>query len=476
MSSCGSCGTTENGVPKGCQSHGTCGTDGCNKLTVFDWLANIDTLSSTKTQLVEVKFKNDRKAIYLNSANLPLHIGDIVAVEASPGHDVGIISLVGALVQIQFEKKKQNPDEVNKIYRIANQKDIDTWQDFRKKENEMMIKARKIARDLGLSMKICDVEFQGDGTKATFYYTAEGRIDFRELIKQFAGNFRTKIDMRQIGYRQESSKVGGIGSCGRELCCSSWLTDFRSVNTAAARFQQLSINPTKLAGQCGKLKCCLNFELDSYLEAISDFPSQNTVLKTEKGNAHCLKIDVFRKKMWFIYSDNTLNWYDFQIDEVKNFIDQNKSGQILPSLEDLKKNTSIVQVVDLIQEDSINRFENKNKNKRNKKKNQQNTTLNKVANTQNNPVESSQKLVKKINPNNKIVANKQKTNPLNEKVKQEKNQANEIKQEVNHTSNKQNVAQHKSNHSKNTHFNKKKIVTKGKPTPPNNTTSNENTN
>lgn len=467
MSSCGSCGTTENGVPKGCQSHGTCGTDGCNKLTVFDWLANIDTLSSTKTQLVEVKFKNDRKAIYLNTANLPLHIGDVVAVEASPGHDVGIISLTGALVKIQFEKKKQNPEEVKKIYRIANQKDIDTWQDFRKKEYEIMIQARKISRSLGLSMKICDVEYQGDGTKATFYYTAEGRIDFRELIKQFAGNFRTKIDMRQIGYRQESSKVGGIGSCGRELCCSSWLTDFRSVNTAAARYQQLSINPTKLAGQCGKLKCCLNFELDSYLEAISDFPSQNTVLKTEKGNAHCLKIDVFRKKMWFIYSDNMLNWYDFQIDEVKNFIEQNKSGQMLPALEDLKKNTVVVQVVDLIQEDSINRFENKNK--RNKKKNknnqkQQNIISTTALNTQNNQVENSQKLIKKVSSEKKDISKNQQNNFLNKST-------NEVKQEINNLSNEQNKKINQKKYSS-----KKKVIKKENINSSNNSTAKDNEN
>ena len=202
-------------------------------------------------------------------------------------------------------------------------------------------------------MKITDIEYQGDGAKITFYYTAEGRVDFRQLIKEYAVAFRTKIDMKQIGYRQEAAKVGGIGSCGRELCCSTWLTDFRSVNTQAARYQQLSINPQKLAGQCGKLKCCLNYELDSYVDALSDFPSSSTVLDTEKGRAFCIKIDVFKRKMWFAYVENSMSWYDLDIQIVKKFIGMNKRGEKIPPLEDYKVDDKPLQTVDLIQENNV---------------------------------------------------------------------------------------------------------------------------
>ena len=278
-----SCGTKS---ANGCSSVDTCGNS--YKLSVFDWLSDISPSGSKVSEYVEVRFKNDRKFYYKNVNNLPLHIGSIIAVESSPGHDIGVVSLAGELVKIQMKKKNFPEDHSLKVYRLANQKDIETWQELRKKENNIKIDARKIAYGLNLEMKITDVEYQGDGSKITFYYTADSRVDFRQLIKEYAGTFRTKIDMKQIGFRQESAKVGGIGSCGRELCCSTWLTDFRSVNTNAARYQQLSINPQKLAGQCGKLKCCLNYELDSYLDVLKDFPSSSTVLQTEKGKAFCI--------------------------------------------------------------------------------------------------------------------------------------------------------------------------------------------
>ncbi|MCB9203177.1 MAG: hypothetical protein H6604_09060 [Flavobacteriales bacterium] len=397
MSSCGTCGTSDSTLPKGCKNHGTCGTDGCNKLTVFDWLSDINTSESIVDNIVEVRFKNDRKGFYRNTSDLSLQMGDIIAVESSPGHDIGVVSLKGALANIQARKKKENLEELSKVYRIANQKDIDTWQEFRSKEYEHMTQARKMASNLNLNMKICDVEYQADGTKATFYYTAESRVDFRELIKQYATTFKTKIDMRQIGFRQESAKVGGIGSCGRELCCSSWLTDFRSVNTAAARYQQLSINPQKLAGQCGKLKCCLNFELDSYLDAIDSFPSQNTILKTEKGNANCIKIDVFRQKMWFTYKDNSLNWYEFSTAEVHDFIAVNKKGNSLKPLEEYQKTE--VNTIDIIEENNLNRFENKKPNRKPRKKNKRNNTSNN-SNTTNSKVKTR-------NENSSGQANKQ---------------------------------------------------------------------
>lgn len=361
MGSCVSCKNLSGKLPKGCKNHDTCGTNGCNKLTVFDWLGNINTLNKYDNQLVEIRFKNDRKAFYKNSDNTNLNIGDIVAVESYSGHDIGIVSLTGTLVAIQFKKKNAQKDEIKKIYRLANQKDIDIWKKFREEEYSTLLKSRKISKSLNLVMKICDVEYQGDGSKATFYYTSDSRVDFRELIKEFALIFRCKIDMKQIGYRQESAKIGGIGSCGRELCCSSWLTDFRSVNTMAARYQQLAINPQKLAGQCGKLKCCLNFELDSYLDALQDFPSQNTILLTKNGKAFCLKVDVFRKKMWFVYNENLVLWFEFKVEEVKKFIEINKKGEILASLEELKqKHHFESNEVDIIQENNLNRFEFKN--------------------------------------------------------------------------------------------------------------------
>lgn len=354
-SSCG-CSTK---ATTGCEQIDTCGNS--YKLNIFDWLSQVK-VPQNQCNFVEVRFKNDRKAFYHNVHRLSLHIGSIVAVESNPGYDTGMVSLMGELVRIQMKKENISETQVLKVYRIASQKDVEIWQEARKKEDSVKVEARKIARRLNLEMKITDVEYQADGTKITFYYTAEGRVDFRQLIKEYAVAFRTKIDMKQIGYRQEAAKVGGIGSCGRELCCSTWLTDFRSVNTNAARYQQLSINPLKLAGQCGKLKCCLNFELDSYVDALSHFPSSNTVLDTEKGKAFCIKVDVFKKRMWFAYVDNSMLWYDLSIDKVKELIAINKKGSKICPLEEYKNqdfSTAMNKEVDLIQESDIDRFEKK---------------------------------------------------------------------------------------------------------------------
>ncbi|GEN72096.1 MULTISPECIES: PSP1 domain-containing protein [Chryseobacterium] len=368
-----SCGPKK--TANGCESVNTCGNS--YKLSVFDWLSNINNPASNRCDLVEVRFKNDRKSFYKNVNNIPLHIGSVVTVESSPGHDVGVVSLTGELVKIQMKKKKFPEESILKIYRQANQKDLEVWQEARKKEDSVKIEARKIAHRIGLEMKVTDVEYQGDSSKITFYYTADNRVDFRQLIKEYAGAFRTKIDMKQIGFRQEAAKVGGIGSCGRELCCSTWLTDFRSVNTNVARYQQLSINPQKLAGQCGKLKCCLNYELDSYLDALSHFPSSSTTLDTEKGRAFCIKIDVFKKKMWFAYVDSSMAWYDFDIDLVKKLIAKNKRGEKILPLEDLKQPDSPIQTIDLIQENNMDRFEKKNRgNNRNRNQNRPNNGQN----------------------------------------------------------------------------------------------------
>ena len=373
-----SCGTKS---ADGCASVDTCGNS--YKLSVFDWLSNINSPAQSHTDFVEVRFKNDRKFFYKNVNKLPLHMGSVVTVESSPGHDIGVVSLSGELVKIQMKKKYVSEENPLKIYRLANQRDIEVWQEVRQKEESVKIQARKIAYALNLDMKITDVEYQGDGAKVTIYYTADSRVDFRQLIKEYASLFRTKIDMKQIGFRQEAAKVGGIGSCGRELCCSTWLTDFRSVNTNAARYQQLSINPQKLAGQCGKLKCCLNYELDSYLDALSHFPPSSTTIDTVKGKAFCIKIDVFKKRMWFAYVDHSMSWYDLDVQDVKKLIATNKKGEKAGPLEDLKTNDVPVKSVDLIQENNMDRFERKNrpagKNQNKRKPNNQQKTEGKPA-------------------------------------------------------------------------------------------------
>ncbi|ATA77450.1 Stage 0 sporulation protein yaaT [Capnocytophaga canimorsus] len=371
--SCSSC-TTDINSPKGCKNNGVCGTDGCNKLSVFDWLSNLQMPGvEVKFDCVEVRFKNSRKEYFRNSENLPLQMGDVVATEANPGHDVGIVTLTGELVRLQMKKNKVNwhDEKLPKVYRKANQKDLDIWQEVRAKEEKVQKQSRELAIALGLEMKISDVEFQGDGSKATFYYTAEERVDFRQLIKDMAKTFSTRIEMRQIGFRQEASRLGGIGSCGRELCCSTWLTDFRSVTTAAARYQQLSLNPQKLAGQCGKLKCCLNYELDTYLDALRDFPKMETKLLTEKGRATCQKIDIFKRFMWFTYDDESINWHKLTVDQVNEIITQNKKGVKIAALEDFalaaEETTLLPEFQNVVGQDSLTRFDNK-KNKRSKNK------------------------------------------------------------------------------------------------------------
>ena len=378
---CESC-STGGGQPKGCKNNGTCGTDGCNKLSAFDWLSNMELPNGMAPfEFVEVRFKNGRKHFFRNTENLSLSIGDVVATEAAPGHDVGIVALTGELVRVQMKKKKvrQDSSEILKVYRKASQRDIDIWQEAREREDKMKVRAREIAIRLNLQMKISDIEFQGDASKATFYYTAEERVDFRQLIKEFAREFNTRIEMRQIGFRQEASRLGGIGSCGRELCCSTWLTDFRSVNTSAARYQQLSLNPQKLAGQCGKLKCCLNYELDTYLDALKDFPKTEVKLYTKKGTAVCQKIDIFKGMLWYAYEGDWSNWHTLTAEQANTIIKANSKKEPVNSIEEY--------AVELLQEskpdfgnvvgqDSLTRFDNKGssggkkkrKNKRKKKK------------------------------------------------------------------------------------------------------------
>ena len=377
--SCNSCSTGKDGQPKGCKNNGTCGTDSCNKLTVFDWLANMSLPQGEEPFIgVEVRFKNGRKQYYKNTENLSLSIGDIVATQAQSGHDIGMVTLTGELVRVQMKRKKidlNDEENVLKIYRKASQKDIDVWSEARDKEEPMKVKARQFAIDLKLKMKISDIEYQGDASKATFYYTAEERVDFRELIKLFAREFRTRIEMKQVGFRQEAARLGGIGSCGRELCCSTWLTDFRSVSTSAARYQQLSLNPLKLAGQCGKLKCCLNYELDAYLDALKAFPKNDTKLYTEKGTAVCQKTDIFKGHLWYAYEGEWMNWHILTTDQVQEIIDKNKAKQKVASLEEyaveLIQDTK-TEFENVVGQDSLTRFDSpKPKNKRRNNKGKQ---------------------------------------------------------------------------------------------------------
>jgi cell fate regulator YaaT (PSP1 superfamily) len=379
---CASC-SSGGGTPKGCKNNGTCSSGGCNKLEVYDWLANIALPAGQQVyDIVEVRFKNSRKSFYRNSEGYPLQIGDIVVVEMSPGYDVGVVSVVGELARIQVRKKAPNlkPMETRKILRIANQEEIDKWIKGRSLEKDLMYKARTLALNLKMEMKISDVEYQGDLSKATFYYTAEGRVDFRQLIKDMADDFRVRIEMRQIGSRQEASRLGGIGSCGRELCCTTWLTDFRSVSTSAARYQQLSLNPQKLAGQCGKLKCCLNYELDMYLDSMKSFPKPETRLHTEKGDAFHFKTDVFKRLMWYGYQgENGL--IALTPERVKEIVKLNKEGvkpKDLKDFEIVEQKEVEVGYSNVVGQDSLNRFEKnftKSKNQNRKKKKNKNTQL-----------------------------------------------------------------------------------------------------
>ncbi len=381
---CTSCSTSKNGQPRGCKNNGTCGTDSCNKLTVFDWLSNMALPGGEKPfDWVEVRFKNGRKQYYKNTGNLPLSIGDIVATEANSGHDIGMVTLTGELVRVQMRRKtiSENPEVVQKIYRKANQNDIDVWTASRDKEETIKVKARQYAIDLRLQMKISDIEFQGDGSKATFYYTADSRVDFRELIKLYAREFRIRIEMKQVGLRQEAARLGGIGSCGRELCCSTWLTDLRSVSTSAARYQQLSLNPLKLAGQCGKLKCCLNFELDAYLEALKSFPKATTKLKTNKGTAVCQKTDIFKGLMWYAYEGDWMNWFTLTIEQAKAIVSLNKEGKLASSLEDyssdsVPESNTKKSFENVVGQDSLTRFDKPKKRRRNRKSKQRNSKRN----------------------------------------------------------------------------------------------------
>ena len=341
-------------------------------MNVFDWLSDMEGPAQQYFDIVEVRFKNGRKEFFRNSNDLDLTTGDAVVVDVPNGHHVGHISLQGELVRLQMKKRSvKDDDEIKAIYRIASQKDLDKFRDVKKREMPTLYRTRQIIQDLKLQMKLTDIEYQADNTKATFYYSADDRVDFRELIKLLASEFKIRVEMRQISLRQEAGRLGGIGSCGRELCCSTWLGEFKSVSTQAARYQNLSLNPSKLSGQCGRLKCCLNYELDTYMDALKDIPEVKRPLETQQGFAKLQKTDIFRKIMWFGY-DGENTWYPLDVKRVHEILEMNKKGN--------KPVTLAEDVVDDIQEDAglnsdliamdkkFSKGKKKNKKKRNKRK------------------------------------------------------------------------------------------------------------
>lgn len=374
---CGNCGTGTGG----CKNNGTCGTSGCNKLNTYDWLKDVALPSDYKPfNIVEVRFKGSRKEFYQNSDQLNLITGDTVVVESDPGHDVGHVSLSGELVRLQLKKQKvEDSTEFKKIYRIASEKDVSKYNEMKEKEARTLERARTIAMQMNLEMKLSDIEFQGDGRKVIFFYTAESRVDFRELIRRYATEFKTRIEMRQVSYREEASRLGGIGSCGRELCCSTWLTDYKVVTVSSARSQNLSINMLKLSGQCGRLKCCLNYELETYLDALEEYPKgEKVVLETEAGKAYLMKTDILKRVMWFSYPKKS-EWIALELDRVKEILEMNQNGEqpetLVASSSFTMSNAVYEEPADLISDNSLTRLDEKDaarrkeaRRKRNKRK------------------------------------------------------------------------------------------------------------
>ena len=353
MAGCNSCSTTSG--TGGCQNNGTCGTSDCNKMNSYDWLSHMGIPEIDRFDIVEVKFKGGRKEYYRNTNQLHLTTGDPIVVDVPNGHHIGYVSLQGELVRLQMQKRKvKDNDDILKIYRVANQKDLEKWSEAKNREIPTLYRAKQIIDELGMQMKLSDVEYQADNSKATFYYSADDRVDFRELIKLLAGEFRVRIEMRQISLRQEAGRIGGVGVCGRELCCSTWIHDFKSVSTSAARYQNLSLNPSKLSGQCGRLKCCLNYELDTYLSALKDIPNVEKPLLTEAGSAKLQKTDIFRKLMWFSYNNDN-NWHSIDCDRAKEIIELNAKGikpfsllqdKAFEGVEDLSKSNRDLELLD----------------------------------------------------------------------------------------------------------------------------------
>lgn len=367
---CGSCGT---GKPNGCKSNGGCSTGGCNRMNTYDWLANLPIYDTDDAcRVIEVSFNNgSRKDFFRNNSLQLFEKGELISVEGVSGFDVGEVSLTGELVRLQLKKKGVDEfnSEMKKVLRRATDRDLEIWKQNKAREKDALIRSRAIARQLNLNMKMSEVEIQADGKKATFFYIADDRVDFRELIKIYASEFRVKVEMRQIGSRQEAGKVGGIGSCGRELCCATWLTDFKSVNTTAARYQNLSINQTKLSGQCGRLKCCLNYELDTYLDALQGFPENADMLRVSRGTATLIKKDIFKNLMWYVLPDSTKQ-YPLTIERVRKIRSLNQQNIIPEELEAVEVTSSKPKEVEPEFVDVVGHITLKSLEKADKKKQQ----------------------------------------------------------------------------------------------------------
>ncbi|MFN4890962.1 MAG: stage 0 sporulation family protein [Bacteroidota bacterium] len=378
--SCSGCGTATGGKPNGCKSNGGCSSGGCNRMNAHDWLRNLPLVDTdSQCRVIEVSFsQGTRKDFFRNPSLQQFEKGDLIAVEGVGGFDVGEVSLTGEIVRLQLKKrgvKEENP-EMKKVLRLATDRDLELLKQNKSREPEAVIRSRAIAKQLRLDMKISQVEMQADGRKATFFYIADGRVDFRELIKVYASEFKVKVEMRQIGARQEAGKVGGIGSCGRELCCSTWLTEFKSVNTAAARYQNLSINQTKLSGQCGRLKCCLNYELDTYLDALQHFPDNCDVLQVAKGNAFLIKKDIFKNLMWYTLPDSNKQ-YPLTLERVRKIKELNKQGVRPEELEPVEITSSkpkedVPEFVELVGQFSLKTLDRAAQRKRQQQQQQRN--------------------------------------------------------------------------------------------------------
>ncbi|TAE35802.1 MAG: Signal peptidase-like protein [Runella slithyformis] len=374
--STGSCGAkAADGTTAGCQNNGACGTGGCNKMNVFDWLSDMDVPTAQRFDVVEIKFKGGRKEYFRNVNKIELTTGDYVACEMATGYHIGSVSLQGELVRLQMMKKGvKNDESLKTIYRVANQRDLEKHEQSVARDLTTMYRTRQIISELKLKMKLSDVEYQSDNTKAVFYYSADDRVDFRELIKLLAGEFKIRVEMRQISLRQEAGRLGGLGACGRELCCSTWLTDFKNITTSAARYQNLSLNASKLSGQCGRLKCCLNYELETYVDALKDIPNVDVPLKTQKGNAHLQKTDIFKKMMWFGYESDSSTWHPVTIETVKQILEINKKGLKPAALDLLQTEEVVAESIGKINSDlsqmdkKFSNRDSRNKNRRKKPK------------------------------------------------------------------------------------------------------------
>lgn len=414
---CDGCASSNSGMPTGCKSHGSCNTGKCNRMNVYDWLSDIPAAydDSEISRFIEVSFKNGaRKEFFRNKNKLLIDTHDVVVLEAEGnGYDIGVVSLSGELVRLQMKRKKvqENSADILSVIRKASEEDTAKWEASKALEKSTMVRARAIARQMGLEMKISDVEYQGDGRKAIFSYTAESRVDFRELIKVYAGEFKIKVEMNHIGARQEAAKVGGIGACGRELCCSTWLTEFKTVATSAARYQQLSINQAKLSGQCGRLKCCLNYELDTYLDALSFIPKDVDKIETETGVAYLQKTDIFKRLMFYTYKDSSV-YHPLTTERVKEIAELNKQGKKpadlgAVTLEPAKKeNLEFADTVGQIALESLN-----------KKKKKKNKSRHKQAAGGNKPQEKQTEKQKQNRGNNQRGDNRRRQPRGNEKPK-----------------------------------------------------------